>query len=244
MPLPLRSMESGRDDVGLGAEADGGPERLAGQHVGAVELAGDHPVEQHLPVRLRLQGHEEPLVLEEALLVGDGQRRHVRQLDETELELVLLHVERLGAGPPDEGCGQAARRHRRGRRGQEPAARHLVDARLGVSSSRHGGSLPSQFRLVAVPFGAPAPGLSQGHHANKKTPQTPPLPARDKRDRRRCLVPVIGRWSRSRLATASAVTLARHVPSSRQPDFFPRVRPLGLLLPKRTRCRGQALDIL
>src|SRR6185369_2530958 len=52
--------------------------------------------EQHLPVRLRLEGDEQALVLEVAELVGHGQRSHVGQLDEAELELVLLELELAG----------------------------------------------------------------------------------------------------------------------------------------------------
>ncbi len=81
----------------LGAVADGGGERLAGEHVGAVEFTGDHPVEQHLPVGLRLEGDVEAFVFEEAFLVGDRERRHVGQLDEAELELILLERKDLGA---------------------------------------------------------------------------------------------------------------------------------------------------
>ena len=78
----------------LGAEADGGAERLAGQHVRAVELAGDHAVEQHLPVGLRFERDVEAFLLEEALLLGDGERRHVGELDEAELQLLLLDRQR------------------------------------------------------------------------------------------------------------------------------------------------------
>jgi hypothetical protein len=51
---------------------------------------------ENLPVRLRLERHVQTLVLEVAELVSHRQRRHVGQLDETELELVLLERERLG----------------------------------------------------------------------------------------------------------------------------------------------------
>ncbi len=78
------------------AESDRGSERLAGEHMRAVELAGDHAIEQHLPVRLRLERHEQTFVFEIAELVGNRERRHVRELDEAELELVLLERERLG----------------------------------------------------------------------------------------------------------------------------------------------------
>jgi hypothetical protein len=45
----------GGDDVSLGAEADGGRQRLAGQHVRTVELAVDDAVEQYLPIGLGLR---------------------------------------------------------------------------------------------------------------------------------------------------------------------------------------------
>ncbi len=76
----------------LGAEADGGAERLAGQHVGAVQLAVDDPVQQHLPVGLGLQGDVQAFVLEVAFLIGDGQRRHVGEFDEAELQLLFFRV--------------------------------------------------------------------------------------------------------------------------------------------------------
>ena len=107
MPLPLRSIEKGVTMCGLGAEADRGGERLAGEHVGAVEFAGDDAVEQHLPVRLRFERDVEAFVLEVAELLGDGERRHVGELDEAELELVLLGHQRLG---PSGGHGREHQR--------------------------------------------------------------------------------------------------------------------------------------
>ena len=80
----------GGDDVGFGAEADGGAQRLAGEHVRAIELAVDHAVEQHLPVGLRFESDVEPFVLEEAFFVGHHQRRAIGQLDEAELQRFLL----------------------------------------------------------------------------------------------------------------------------------------------------------
>ncbi len=79
-----------RHQLGLGANADVGRQGLARQHLGAVQLAVYHPIQQDLPVRLGLQGHVEPLVLEVASLVGHRQRRHVSQLDEAEPQLLLL----------------------------------------------------------------------------------------------------------------------------------------------------------
>ena len=69
----------------LGAESDGCGKRLTGQHVCAVQLPVDDPVQQHLPIGLRLQGDEEALILEIAVLIGDRQRGHIGQLDKTEL---------------------------------------------------------------------------------------------------------------------------------------------------------------
>ena len=88
--LPLRSMLNAGDDVGLRADADRRAERLAREHVRAVELAGDHAIENDLPVGLRLERDVQAFVLEEALLVRDGERRHVGELDEAELELLFL----------------------------------------------------------------------------------------------------------------------------------------------------------
>ena len=76
--------------MGLGAEADGRANRLPGQHVRPVEFAVDDAVEQHLPIGLRLQGDEKPLVLEEELLLGNDQGRAVGQLDEAEFEFVFF----------------------------------------------------------------------------------------------------------------------------------------------------------
>ena len=55
MPLPFRSMLNAVTMSALRAEADGRAERLAGEHVRAVELAVDHPIEQDLPVGLGLE---------------------------------------------------------------------------------------------------------------------------------------------------------------------------------------------
>jgi hypothetical protein len=102
----------GGDDVGLGAEADGRAERLAGQHMGAVELAVDHAVEQYLPVGLGFERDVEAFVFEETLLVGDGQRRHVGELDEAEFQVGFLsRADRAAAC----GCGHlGCRFHFRG----------------------------------------------------------------------------------------------------------------------------------
>ena len=89
-----------RDQIGLGAIADGRRDGLSRQHVRAVQLPADHPVEQDLPVRLRLERDVQPFLGEEALFLGDGQRRHVGQLDEAQLQVRLfrLPVDRGGRG--------------------------------------------------------------------------------------------------------------------------------------------------
>ena len=66
MPLPFRSMLNARDEVCLRAEADGRGDRLARQHVRAVEFAADDAVEKDFPVRLRLERDEKTFVLEVA----------------------------------------------------------------------------------------------------------------------------------------------------------------------------------
>ena len=76
--------------MGFGAIPDGRPQWLAGQHVSPIQLTVDHPVQQHLPVGLGLQGHEQAFFLEVAFLVSDGQRRHIRQFDKTELQVGLF----------------------------------------------------------------------------------------------------------------------------------------------------------
>ena len=121
--------------------------RAVGQHVRAVEFAGDHPVEQDLPVRLRLQRDIEALVIEEALLGGDGQRRHVGELYEAELQLVLFDIQHSGDGtarrqqhrcdrrrgdpaPPDESPGLAhmpLRHHRRSLRAGARSKKNAAD---------------------------------------------------------------------------------------------------------------------
>ena len=81
---------AGGNNVGLGAETNGRANRLPGQHVRPVEFAVNDAIEQHLPIGLRLQGDEKPLVLKEELLLGNDQGRAVGQLDETELEFVFF----------------------------------------------------------------------------------------------------------------------------------------------------------
>lgn len=68
--------ESG-DDIGFGAKADGRAQGLPRQHVRPIQFAGDHPVQQNFPVRLRLQRDIQAFILKKSLLIGDRQRRHV-----------------------------------------------------------------------------------------------------------------------------------------------------------------------
>ena len=119
-----------RHQLGLGADADVGGQGLARQHLGAVQLAVDHPIQQDLPVRLGLQGHVEPLVLEIAPLVGHRQRRHVGQLDEAESELLLL------------GGTHRGQHRQRQHRQQHP--------RTSLSSFHSSPSLGSLFRAVTL----------------------------------------------------------------------------------------------
>ncbi len=80
----------GRNDVGLGAKADGGANRLAGEHVRAVQLTVDDTVQQHLPVGLGFERDIEAFIFEKALFVGNGQGRHVGELDEAKLQFFFL----------------------------------------------------------------------------------------------------------------------------------------------------------
>ena len=84
--------------MGFRAVADGGGKGLAREHVRAVKLAVDHAVQQYLPVRLRLQRDEQPFVFEVAILVRDGEGRHVGQLDEAKLQLILFQIQQFGVG--------------------------------------------------------------------------------------------------------------------------------------------------
>ena len=97
MPLPFRSMENGVMTCALVPKPMVAPSGCGRQHVRAVELAGDDAVEQHLPIRLRLDRDVEAFVLEIAELLGDRDRRHVGELDEAELEVFLFRLERARA---------------------------------------------------------------------------------------------------------------------------------------------------
>ena len=83
------------DDMRLGAEADGGRQRLARQHMRAVQGTADHAIQQHLPIGLRFQGDKQPFVEEIALFIGHGERRHIGELDEAKGQLVLFELQRL-----------------------------------------------------------------------------------------------------------------------------------------------------
>ena len=136
----------GRDDVRLGAEADRGAERLPGQHMGTVELAGDHAIEQHFPVGLRLERHKQSLVLEITVLVGDRERRHVGQLDEPKLQLVLLDGQHLGPGAANEGRTDCRARGQGCGGHQEPAPGQGSEIEVLLGSLGHRRGLPYEKR--------------------------------------------------------------------------------------------------
>ena len=85
----------GCDDVRFRAVSDCRRQWLACEHMGTVQLATDHTVEQHLPVRLCFQCHEQALVEEITVLVSDRERRHISQFDEAEGQFVLFQLEAL-----------------------------------------------------------------------------------------------------------------------------------------------------
>ena len=82
------------NNVGPGAKTDGRPQRLAGQHMRAVQLAVDDAIEQHLPVGLRFQRDVQPFVLEITLLVGDRQWRHIGEFDKAEFKVFFFKLGR------------------------------------------------------------------------------------------------------------------------------------------------------
>ncbi len=100
--------ESG-NDVGLSAIADGGAQRLARKHVGAVQLTGDDPIQQNFPVGLGFQFDEQPFVHKEALLPGHRQGRHVGQFDEAEFQVWFFRGPDFGLGVGR--AGQQGHRH-------------------------------------------------------------------------------------------------------------------------------------
>ena len=76
--------------MGFCAVADGRRQWLARQHVRARQLAVDDPIQQDLPVCLRLKCYIQPLIFKKALLIGNRQRGHVGKLDEAEGKLRFL----------------------------------------------------------------------------------------------------------------------------------------------------------
>ena len=82
--IAVQVHREGRDDMRFGAIADCCRQRLARQHMRAVQLAVDHAVQQHFPVGLRLKPDKKPLVFKVSQLVGHGQRCHIGQLDKAE----------------------------------------------------------------------------------------------------------------------------------------------------------------
>ena len=106
------------DDIGFGADTHCGAERLAREHVRTVEFTGDHAIEDDLPVGLWLERDIQAFILEEALFVRDGERRHVGELDEAELELFLLG--------PLAGCRGVHRERQRGDNGCNDSPEHYM----------------------------------------------------------------------------------------------------------------------
>ena len=80
----------GRNDVRLGAITNRGSQWLTCQHMRAIELTVNHPVQQHFPVGLGFQSDEKPLFFEIPFLVRYGERRHVRKFDKTKFQVGLL----------------------------------------------------------------------------------------------------------------------------------------------------------
>lgn len=63
--MPFRDHAKGGNHLGLGAYPWVAPMHgLTSQHMGAIELPIDDPIQQHLPVGLGLQSYIEPLILE------------------------------------------------------------------------------------------------------------------------------------------------------------------------------------
>ena len=85
------------DHIRLGPDADCRSDRLAGEHVSAVDVAGDDIVEKDLPVRLGDDFHGETLVIKEAFFLGDNDGCAVGEFDEAEFQLVFFDGEFLGS---------------------------------------------------------------------------------------------------------------------------------------------------
>ena len=99
MPLPFRSIENAVTTCAFVPMPIVAPSGWPASMCAPSSSPVMHAVEQHLPVRLRLERDEQALVLEVAELVGDRERRHVGELDEAELQLVLLERERARRAP-------------------------------------------------------------------------------------------------------------------------------------------------
>ena len=113
----------GSDDMRLCAETDGGRKRLACQHVRTVELAVNDTIQKHFPVGLRFQRDIESLVLEIALFIGNGQGRHVGELDEPEFQVLFFRLaEFCRCGRGQCRCAEHDRACRRGRHHPEKTA--------------------------------------------------------------------------------------------------------------------------
>ena len=109
-PVAVQVHRKGRDDMRLSPVANGRRQGLPGQHMRAVQLAVDHPIQQHFPVGLGFEGDKKPLIKEVALLIGNGERGHVCQLDKTEGQHVLFKVKQFSeSGAGHHGRGRKAK---------------------------------------------------------------------------------------------------------------------------------------
>ena len=88
----------------------------------ALDLARDGAFKQHLPVGLGLECDVKPLVFKESLLGSDGERGHIRQLDEAEGKFVFF-----------DPCGvrKCGSRQQGGGQHQEGAACHVGCPSMG-----------------------------------------------------------------------------------------------------------------
>ncbi len=151
--LPFRSMLNEVTISAFVPKPTAAPQRLSGQHVRAIQLAGDDAIQNDLPVRLRLERYIQPFILEEAFLVSDGERRHVGELDEADLQLLLLQLELRGrdvSGAQRSGGHHAGSKHRFQ---HGPAHFRKMQAKKTPPTSLHAGGMHwSRRRCLASPL--------------------------------------------------------------------------------------------
>ena len=100
--VTMGSQASG--ETGLNICTKGFSAALAvGDRPDRMPLAVQQAVQQDFPVRLRLQRDVQALILEKTLFLGDGERGHVGQLDETQRQLVFLDPGGFGKGGRGKG---------------------------------------------------------------------------------------------------------------------------------------------